>query len=240
MTTRLRRGHAYFEEGRVVDFEAEPGGVRSIVRGSEEYRCEIYFEPLSNMEWNESLDRLAFQDLSAAALLTTGRMPPQIEDFFAPSGRKLLPQGESDLEFNCTCPDRAVPCKHLAATAYLLAEKLDSDPWLLFLLRGRSSQEVEQALVSRWNRDFTTEQRPSEEESPVRETTESGPSTNIDVFWANHLSSPILFPVQENPTKGLTLERMSVPEPKIEEKAWTEVVGAIYAEISKRAEEKLG
>lgn len=238
MTTRLRRGHKLFEQGRVVDFDVEPGGVRSIVNDGEEFHCEIYFEPLSNMEWSESFDRLAFQDLSAAALLTTGRMPPQIEEFFLPSGRKLLPHGADDLELTCDCPDRTVPCKHLAATAYMLAEKLDSDPWLLFLLRGRSAKEVEEALVSRWNRDFT-EDFPSSEEPPPPKEVEQKPKSSIDIFWANHLSAPILFPAQENPTSGLTVERMAVPEPKVEEKAWSTVLGTIYQELAHRAEHHL-
>ena len=94
MTTRLRRGHAFFEAGRVVDFEVEAAAVKSIVRDGEEYQCQIFFEPLSSMEWTESLDRLAFQDLSAAALLTTGRMPPQIEEFLFEDRRRIFLLGQ--------------------------------------------------------------------------------------------------------------------------------------------------
>lgn len=239
MTTRLRRGHALFEAGRVVDFEVEAGGVKAIVRDGEEFHCQIYFELFSNMEWNESFDRLAFQDLSAAALLTTGRMPPQIEDFFSPSRRRLLPQAESDVELHCSCPDRSIPCKHLAATAYCLAEQLDLDPWLLFLLRGRSAQEVQEALVSRWNRDFTEEVASEERESPAP-TAEKGKLTaSVDVFWANQLQAPILFPQSKSVVKGLTIERMAVPEPKIEEQAWHDVFQSIYEAVSVRAEDKL-
>ena len=120
MTTRLRRGHNYYLEGRVLRLDVQPGVVSSVVRGTEDYHCQIYFEPLSDMEWTESLDRLALGDLSAAAFLATGRMPPQIENFFAPSGRRLLPQAATDLELECSCRDSANPCKHLAATAYVL------------------------------------------------------------------------------------------------------------------------
>lgn len=235
MTTRLRRGHVFFEQGRVVDFDVEAGGVRSIVRDDEEYECQIFFEPLSKMEWNESLDRLAFEDLTAAALLTAGRLPPQIEDFFIPSGRRLLPQAESDLELHCSCGDRTVPCKHLAATAYCLAEKLDLDPWLLFLLRGRSAEEVEEALVVRWNRDFTEEQPSSGNRTRKAVEEKSEDPKSVDVFWANQLNSPILFPPAEVSTKGLTLERMALPEPKIEESAWVEAFSEIYEEVTDRA-----
>ncbi len=238
MTTRLKRGHAYFEQGRVLDFEVEPGGVKSLVRGSEDYQCHLFFEPFSNMEWNESLDRLAFDDLSAAALLTAGRMPPQIEDFFIPSGRRLLPQAESDLELHCTCKDRAVPCKHLAATAYALAEKLDLDPWLLFLLRGRSADEVEKALVSRWNQDFTAEDEAVDQDSIGTSLEQQSVELNVDLFWANHLQAPILFPSHTNPKTGLTLERMAIPEPKIDQASWQKIFSAVYDQVSERAKKR--
>jgi uncharacterized Zn finger protein len=235
MTTRLKKGHVCFQQGRVVDIEIESGVVRSVVKEKEEFYCQIFFEPLSAMEWNESLDRLAFADLSAAALLTVGRMPPQIEDFFVPSGRRLLPQAESDLELHCSCCAQEEPCRHLAATAYALAEKLDSDPWLLFLLRGLSAEEVENALVERWNRDFNAEEQlePQSENSLV-----DGPDNhNVDLFWANHLQSPIHFPPSVKPLKGVTLERMAIPEPKIDTEAWKHSLRALYEQVSERAQE---
>ena len=73
MTTRLKRGHSYYLEGRVLRLDVQPGVVSSVVRGAEDYDCQIYFEPLSDMEWTESLDRLALGDLSAAALLVLPR-----------------------------------------------------------------------------------------------------------------------------------------------------------------------
>ena len=239
MTTRLRRGHAYFEEGRVLDLEVEPGCVNSVVRGTEEYQCRIFFEPFSNMDWNESLERLAFEDLSAAALLTTGRMPPQIEDFFLPSRRRLLPQGEHDLEFHCTCPDRSVPCKHLSATAYKLAEMLDLDPWLLFLLRGRSAAEVEQALTILWDRELNEENEVLGEGSGEREVSAWSDPHNVDLFWSSQLQAPILFPSLDVPSNGLTVDRMSLPEPKIDETAWKEVLREIYQLLADRASENL-
>jgi uncharacterized Zn finger protein len=237
MTTRLKRGHKYFLEERVLQLSVEPGAVRSTVRGTENYECHIYFEPFSDMEWNESLDRLAFGDLSAAALLTTGRMPPQIENFFAPSGRKLLPQASTDLELHCSCPDMAIPCKHLAATAYVLAEKLDRDPYLLFLLRGRSASQVEEELRERWDRDLSEDV--ARAEAPIPESAEIGLEENVDVFWASEMEGPILFAPGETSAIKLTIERMSVPEPKIDEKIWSKTLETLYEGVAARASEIL-
>ena len=40
----------------------------------------------------------------------------------------------------CSCPDSEVPCKHLAATFYLLAEAFDEDPFLILRWRGRDRE----------------------------------------------------------------------------------------------------
>jgi uncharacterized Zn finger protein len=56
-------------------------------------------------------------------------MPDDIEDVFAGLGLTLLPATARELSLDCSCPDGAVPCKHLAATFYLLAESFDDDPF---------------------------------------------------------------------------------------------------------------
>jgi hypothetical protein len=53
---------------------------------------------------------------------------------------------------DCTCPDATVPCKHLAAVCYLLAERFDADPFALLALRGRDRETVLDALRARRTR----------------------------------------------------------------------------------------
>jgi uncharacterized Zn finger protein len=48
----------------------------------------------------------------------------------------VFPARWSDLKMHCSCPDWAVPCKHLAAVTYLLSQQIDADPFLVFSLRG--------------------------------------------------------------------------------------------------------
>jgi uncharacterized Zn finger protein len=48
----------------------------------------------------------------------------------------------AELDMRCSCPDFAVPCKHLAATFYLLAETFDVDPFQLLRWRGRSRERL--------------------------------------------------------------------------------------------------
>ena len=96
-------------------------------------------------------DAMAAEALYAARLLS-GEMPEQIEDAFRAAGVTLFPADEGDLETDCTCPDWANPCKHVAAVYYLLGERFDADPFLMFELRGRTKEQIVEALRARRRR----------------------------------------------------------------------------------------
>jgi uncharacterized Zn finger protein len=108
----------------------------------------IKFRKLSDAEWGRIIDGMASEALYAARLLS-GEMPEQIEDVFAAAGTSLFPRDGDDMQTNCSCPDWANPCKHIAAVHYLLGERFDEDPFLMFLLRGRSQEDIITALRAR-------------------------------------------------------------------------------------------
>ena len=77
-----------------------------------------------------------------AAKLLAGEVPPELETIFTAAGAPLFPTSVKDLDQRCSCPDWEVPCKHLAATFYLLAEAFDADPFLILRWRGRDRDEL--------------------------------------------------------------------------------------------------
>src|SRR5204863_883072 len=81
-----------------------------------------------------------------AAELLDGRMPEQIDEVFRACEVSLFPETRDDCVTDCSCPDWGDPCKHVAATHYVLGEALDRDPFLLFELRGKAKAEVLEAL----------------------------------------------------------------------------------------------
>ncbi|HTV25047.1 MAG TPA: SWIM zinc finger family protein, partial [Polyangiaceae bacterium] len=91
--------------------------------------------------WRAVIEGLADKAQFAAELLA-GQMPEAIDDVFRAAGASLFPEKRSDLATDCTCPDSGDPCKHVAATHFVLGEALDADPFLLFELRGRSKASV--------------------------------------------------------------------------------------------------
>jgi uncharacterized Zn finger protein len=147
---RLSRGRSYARRGQVIDIDVAPGVVTSQVQGSRRtpYEVEIRLKPLSDSQWGMVLDRLAEQAIFAAQLLI-GEMPPDIEEVFDAVRVPLFPTSGDDLRTDCSCPDWANPCKHIAAVYYLLGERFDQDPFLLFELRGRSQAEIAASLGER-------------------------------------------------------------------------------------------
>ena len=143
---RLPRGRTYARKGTVHDLRIDAGEVSAMVDGSRPrpYLAEIFLPTWSDATWVGIIEELAAQLRHAAALMD-GRMPEDVDETLGRCGVSLFPQpGELDTE--CSCPDWANPCKHIAAVHYVLAAKFDEDPFLLFELRGRSKDRILELL----------------------------------------------------------------------------------------------
>jgi uncharacterized Zn finger protein len=141
--SRLTRGKNYARRGQVVSLEVAPGVVTASVQGSRKtpYKVSIGLPAFSELVWAKVEVTLAEQAIHSARLLA-GEMPHDLEDVFAAAGAPLFPQRAQDLTQSCSCPDWEVPCKHLAATFYLLAERFDDDPFAILLWRGRPRETL--------------------------------------------------------------------------------------------------
>ncbi len=124
--------------------------VKAKVQGSmpKPYNVKIKLMPLSDAEWDKVTDAMASQAIFAAKLLA-GEMPTNIEEAFSAAQLSLFPTKLDDLQTDCSCPDWANPCKHIAAVYYLLAERFDEDPFLIFKLRGRTKEQIIETLRAR-------------------------------------------------------------------------------------------
>jgi uncharacterized Zn finger protein len=144
---RLARGKTYARAGRVHDLVAKRGEVTARVTGSRPtpYKVRIRLVTLGDAAWKEAIGAMASRAQFAAELLG-GSMPHEIESSFREAGTRLFPVNATDLLTECNCPDVANPCKHVAAVHYVLGEALDRDPFLLFELRGRTKEQVLDAL----------------------------------------------------------------------------------------------
>lgn len=144
---RLSRGRTYARAGRVLEMRIDVGAIYAYVQGSRPrpYRVRIEIKTFSDAEWDRIIEAMAAQALYAAQLLN-GEMPLDIETVFEAAGVRLFPSSEEDYYSECTCADWDPFCKHRAAVCYLVGERLDDDPFLLFSLRGRTKEQVLAAL----------------------------------------------------------------------------------------------
>ena len=147
MSSRLQRGRAYARRGQVLEFTLAAGQVTARVQGSrpQPYQVSITVRPLTAAQWRAVESRLAGQALFRARLLA-GEMPAEIEEVFAACGTPLFPESSRDLTMSCSCPDWGVPCKHLAAVCYVLAEAFDADPFAMLAWRGQGRDDLLAAL----------------------------------------------------------------------------------------------
>ena len=197
---RLARGRSYARSGQVLEISVKEGRVTAKVQGSRPtpYDVKIEVKTLSKAEWEKVLDALGRQALFAAKLLA-GEMPQDIEPIFQEVGLSLFPARRGDLTTQCSCPDSSNPCKHIAATYYLLGEEFDRDPFLIFALRGLGRE----ALMARLEKSAP----PGEADAAV-----PGPSEPLSpecaTFWEGgmaQLAEP--FGVVEVPREPSVLPR---------------------------------
>lgn len=153
---RLPRGATYARDGSAAQPSFAPGEVGAQVTGrrTQPYEVRVRVRQFTPDEWDRVLAAICAQ-LSHAAALLDGDLPPDVAEDVAGVGLSLLP-GPGEVGPRCTCPDEADPCKHSAAVCYLIAEALDADPFLVFLLRGRTRDEVLAGLRARRRGEPTT------------------------------------------------------------------------------------
>lgn len=139
---RLPRGRTYARQDRVWDMTVKPGVVTARVQGRRRhpYRVTIRIRAFTDEEWERVLGAVVARAAHAAALLD-GEMDPGIVDDAQKAGVELFPTA-GELIPRCSCPDWADPCKHSAAVCYLMADRVDVDPFDLLLLRGREREEI--------------------------------------------------------------------------------------------------
>jgi uncharacterized Zn finger protein len=239
--SRLKRGRNYARTGQVTELEIEPGVVLAKVQGSRysPYRVRIRGKVLSEHQWRRAEKAMAAQALPLAKLLA-GEMPHDIEEQFAACKLTLFPRSRGELTATCTCPDRENPCKHIAAAYYILAERFDEDPFLIFTWRGRDQDELVERLRARRApacRDRATRSRPAQ----TPRATEPGASlsTVLDSFWQ---SGPELDAIHVSPLAGEapdTLLRQLGPAPvEAGGRNLVDLLAPAYATLAQAAERR--
>jgi len=137
---RLPRGRSYVRSGSVCHLDISNGKVNALVSGTMLYEVEVNIKTLPRQKWKDVKKRCAGQIGSLLELLQ-GNLSENVMRVVTDRENGLFPlPGEINLQ--CSCPDWAVMCKHVAAVLYGVGTRLDEKPELLFLLRGVDQEEL--------------------------------------------------------------------------------------------------
>lgn len=155
---RLERGRSYVRSGAVIDLKIQEGVVGALVIGSgrSPYEVVIRIDKMKKPDWDALVKRSSGKIASLMAL-AQGKLPKEmLEDFCNPE-TGLFPKPR-EIHFDCSCPDGASCCKHVAAVLYGIGARLDEQPELFFTLRGINpdsivSTEVVDTLTGRPSQD---------------------------------------------------------------------------------------
>jgi uncharacterized Zn finger protein len=241
MSSRLARGRSYARAGQVLDFELSQGKVTARVQGSRPrpYQVRIGVLPLTTAQWRRVLDKLASQALFRAKLLA-GEMPREIEEVFAGCGTPLFPGSAADLDMHCSCPDWGVPCKHLAAVCYVLAEEFDRDPFGMLAWRGKERAELLAALRR-------IQGSPDQGEAPAERGALDVPAPPLgqclDGFWSPGLSPArlrALAAAPESAAPDLLLRMFPPPPVQVRKQDLADLLAPAYQRLGAAEEAEPG
>ena len=244
LSGRLSRGRSYARAGQVLNFELSQGKVTAQVQGSrpKPYQVRIGVLPLTTAQWRTVFTRLAGQARFRAKLLA-GEMPHEIEDVFAECGTPLFPRTAADLDMHCSCPDWGVPCKHLAAVCYVLAEEFDLDPFAMLAWRGKDRDELLAALRQIQSGSVSSGTSPGRPVSSgaaeaalgLLDVPAAPLAASLETFWSPGLSPARLRALSTAPgtaTPDLLLRMFPPPPVQVRGKDLGEVLAPVYGRLA--------
>ena len=138
--SRLPRGRTYVRNGSVCHLEIQQGNIVAKVQGSELYDVEIGIKHLSAAKWKSLKERCGGRVGSLLELLQ-GKFSTEVMTVVTDAENGLFPL-PVEIDLDCSCPDWADMCKHVAAVLYGVGARLDAQPELLFRLRAVDHTEL--------------------------------------------------------------------------------------------------
>lgn len=136
-SNRLPRGRSYARNGYVAEIKTANNRINAKVKGSRRtpYKVEIVLPLFSDTEKRKLIQAITDDPLLLSHLLNH-ELPHELNVIAEKHKIAVFPNKWSDFDMNCSCPDWAVPCKHLASVIYMLSAEIDRNPFLIFQLHG--------------------------------------------------------------------------------------------------------
>jgi len=110
------------------------------VAGGSLYEVSVRIDKLARKRWG-ALIKLCAGRIDSVVELLRGRLPEAVLEALVDRRAGLFP-APREIDFNCSCPDYASLCKHIAAVLYGVGARLDKKPELFFTLRMVALEEL--------------------------------------------------------------------------------------------------
>jgi uncharacterized Zn finger protein len=139
-SNRLPRGRTYVRNGSVIDLRIAAGEVSAQVMGSDLYQITVNIAAVPKTQWH-ALGGDCAGSIDSLVELLQGRLSKGVMERICRPQTGLFPSPK-EIKFNCSCPDWAAMCKHVAAVLYGVGARLDEQPELLFTLRKVDAKDL--------------------------------------------------------------------------------------------------
>ena len=153
-SNRIGRGRSYVRHGAVLDLRITPGKVQALVHGSatKPYSVTVDIKEMPKKNWIK-IKQACTGKMERMQQLIAGKFPAELGEIFTEKGSGLFPVPD-EIKFECSCPDWAYMCKHVAATLYGIGARLDEDPHLFFLLRKVNINDLVSETIRESKKDL--------------------------------------------------------------------------------------
>jgi len=233
--TNTSEGRALVRMGQVNGISIEVGLLRGVVGAPDGAACRVRvsLHTLTDAEWERCLDALASQAAYAAQLLNA-ELPRGIEGLVRAQGVPLFPEGRGDMEAECSC-GHIRSCRHAAAVLLAAGDRLAEDPFLLFELRGRSRDDLVEALRERRLAVAARQEAASRAAASPGALAEDAVGVSADAFW--RMGSELRdLPLKVDPPEvSMETLKMLGDLTFAEDEDLAELLEPIYRRVSERA-----
>ena len=177
---RLPRGRSYVRNGSVVDLQITEGAIEAYVSGSQLYEVALKIAPVRKDHW-KSICKDCSGAIDSLVELLQGKLSKNVMERICRERQGLFPS-PSEIQLSCSCPDWADMCKHVAAVLYGIGARFDTQPELLFRLRGVNEMELiaqvgqstsnkalkeDEDLSAMFGIDIASEPKPKRKKKPI-------------------------------------------------------------------------
>lgn len=134
-SNRLPRGRTYANKGLARNIEFDNNIITAEVQGSRYRPYNVQFTiPKFSATQKANIISLITENPFFLSKLLNRELPPNLNRLCETRGIYIFPERWDDLQGSCSCPDWAVPCKHMASVLYLIANEIDKNPFVVFQL----------------------------------------------------------------------------------------------------------